>query len=227
MTSGLRPTSCSVTFQRTAPTRLGEASATLVRSRAPVAQGIERAPPEREVAGSIPAGRTDSRRCGWSRCCCRCWRATLGRVRPRDLERRGSLPRTARLRPLPQPPRRGNVSLVELPARAFPRLQEWISAGEDGQTVVAERHRPVLVTRSSVCERMDRVDVTARCAATRKPIAASPEPELRLQAVVTHQGPRSQTSLFEDVDVLHRGHRRGRTRWRSQSCGVRDHRKPP
>jgi predicted ABC-type sugar transport system permease subunit len=27
---------------------------------APVAQGIERAPPEREVAGSIPAGRTPS-----------------------------------------------------------------------------------------------------------------------------------------------------------------------
>jgi hypothetical protein len=28
-----------------------------LRAPAPVAQGIERAPPEREVAGSIPAGR--------------------------------------------------------------------------------------------------------------------------------------------------------------------------
>ena len=31
-------------------------------SRAPVAQGIERAPPEREVAGSIPAGRIPAAR---------------------------------------------------------------------------------------------------------------------------------------------------------------------
>src|SRR5262249_8905939 len=32
-----------------------------VQGRAPVAQGIERSPPERKVAGSIPAGRTSNR----------------------------------------------------------------------------------------------------------------------------------------------------------------------
>src|SRR5262245_32484558 len=36
-----------------------------VQARAPVAQGIERSPPERKVAGSIPAGRTPRTR--WKR----------------------------------------------------------------------------------------------------------------------------------------------------------------
>ena len=38
-----------------------EGAVTLTAPRAPVAQGIERSPPERKVAGSIPAGRIWSR----------------------------------------------------------------------------------------------------------------------------------------------------------------------
>src|SRR4051794_9564567 len=48
--------SCKVTIRASRSTR-----ATLPR-QAPVAQGIERAPPERKAAGSIPAGRITRRR---------------------------------------------------------------------------------------------------------------------------------------------------------------------
>ena len=64
--------------QRRRRGRSASTRARLMRSPAPVAQGIERAPPEREVVGSIPAGRIASRTArrvwlnGAGRTCHRC-----------------------------------------------------------------------------------------------------------------------------------------------------------